>query len=86
MPLLSHVSIEEFYGSGTFAFICFRRKDVLAKKKSQKRAIVVSGFVALIANAFEADKKKAMECGMNGYIFKPINVEVLVKTLRTVLG
>lgn len=33
--------------------------------------------LAMTANAFEEDKKMAMEAGMNGHISKPIDVNVL---------
>ena len=42
--------------------------------------------VAMTANAFEEDKKKAMEKGMNGHIAKPIDVEKIEKVLLNVLG
>lgn len=35
--------------------------------------------VAMTANAFEEDKQKAYEVGMNGHLAKPINVEKLVE-------
>ena len=37
--------------------------------------------IAMTANAFEEDRKKAFEIGMNGHVAKPINVEMLMKTL-----
>jgi CheY-like chemotaxis protein len=41
--------------------------------------------IAMTANAFEDDKKAAMEAGMNGYVTKPINVEVLIREINTVI-
>jgi len=41
--------------------------------------------VAMTANAFEEDKKAALDAGMNGHLAKPINVSELVKTLSTIL-
>ena len=41
---------------------------------------------AMTANAFDEDKKKAVEAGMNGHIAKPINVETLLETLRGTLA
>ncbi|MBR4027002.1 MAG: response regulator, partial [Lachnospiraceae bacterium] len=41
--------------------------------------------VAMTANAFEEEKKKALECGMNGHIAKPINVTVLFETIKQML-
>ncbi len=37
--------------------------------------------VAMTANAFEEDKKKAYESGMNGHIIKPISIEEIAKVL-----
>lgn len=37
--------------------------------------------IAMTANAFEEDKQKAAAAGMNGYIAKPIDVDVLMKTV-----
>lgn len=41
--------------------------------------------VAMTANAFEEDRKKAFEMGMNGHIAKPIDVENIRKTLAPLL-
>lgn len=41
--------------------------------------------IAMSANAFEEDVAKSIEAGMNAYIFKPIDVEVLMQTLRRFL-
>ena len=41
--------------------------------------------VAMTANAFDEDKKKAYEAGMNGHIPKPIDAKVVFETLGEVL-
>ncbi len=41
--------------------------------------------VAMTANAFSEDKQVALDAGMNDYIAKPINMSVLVPTLRKYL-
>ena len=38
--------------------------------------------LAMTANAFEEDKKKALECGMDGFLSKPIVIEELISTLQ----
>ena len=40
--------------------------------------------VAMTANAFEEDKKKAYESGMNGHIIKPISIEEIAKVLDAI--
>ncbi len=40
---------------------------------------------ALTANAFESDKQKALDCGMNGFISKPIDIPKLIKTINDVV-
>lgn len=42
--------------------------------------------IAMTANAFEEDKNHAIECGMNGHIAKPVDVDILVKTLANILN
>ena len=42
--------------------------------------------IAMTANAFEEDRKAALENGMNGHIAKPIDVEKVRETLARVLG
>ncbi len=41
--------------------------------------------VAMTANAFEEDRRKAFKQGMNGYVPKPIDLDVLMDTIRTIL-
>ncbi|MDE7243019.1 MAG: response regulator, partial [Oscillospiraceae bacterium] len=41
--------------------------------------------VAMTANAFEEDRQKAIEAGMNGHIPKPIDVPILMGTLKEIL-
>ena len=41
--------------------------------------------IAMTANAFEEDKRDAIEAGMNGHVAKPIQVDKLLSTLKTIL-
>ena len=38
--------------------------------------------LAMTANAFDEDRKKALECGMDGFLSKPIVIEELITTLQ----
>ena len=42
--------------------------------------------VAMSANAFDDDLKKSVECGMNGHLSKPVDVEKLYQTLSEVIA
>jgi len=42
--------------------------------------------IALTANAFDEDKKKALASGMNAHIAKPLDVAVLYETLEQILN
>ena len=38
--------------------------------------------LAITANAFDEDRKKVLECGMDGFLSKPIIIEELIDTLQ----
>ena len=38
--------------------------------------------LAMTANAFDEDRKKALECGMDGFLSKPIVIEELIDALH----
>ena len=40
--------------------------------------------IAMTANAFEEDRKKAIKAGMNGHIAKPISADVILENLRAI--
>ena len=42
--------------------------------------------LAMTANAFEEDKREALEAGMNAHLSKPIEVEKFIKTLKRSLN
>ena len=50
--------------------------------RSARAAIPI---VAMTANAFDEDRMLALEAGMDGHIAKPIDIAMLMETLREVL-
>ena len=42
--------------------------------------------IAMTANAFEEDKRKSYESGMNGHIIKPISMEAIAKALEGIFA
>ena len=38
--------------------------------------------IAMTANAFEEDRKKAIKAGMNAHIAKPISVDIILENLE----
>ena len=42
--------------------------------------------VAMTANAFEEDRRKALESGMNGHIIKPVSIEEIAKVLDEIFS
>ena len=50
-------------------------------ENSKKASIPI---LAMTANAFEEDKKMAMDAGMNGHVSKPIDVNVLEKQILNI--
>ena len=42
--------------------------------------------VAMTANAFEEDRKRAFDAGMNGHVPKPIDIPKLMETLQDILA
>ena len=52
----------------------------------QDKAKACIPIVAITANAFEEDKKKAIDAGMDGHIAKPINIEDLFVVLTDIMN
>ena len=40
--------------------------------------------LAMTANAFEEDRKMAKECGMDGFLSKPIEMDEVIKELKKI--
>ena len=56
---------------------------IRALEDKQKAGIPI---VAVTANAFEEDRKVAMEAGMNGHLAKPYDIPAIMDTLKSLLG
>ena len=54
-------------------------------RKLENRKLSSIPIFAMTANAFEEDKREALNCGMNGHLAKPIDVEKLFNLLKKVL-
>ena len=57
-------------------------KQIRALEDPQKAEIPI---VAVTANAFEEDRKIALEAGMNGHLAKPYDIPEIMETLKTLL-
>ena len=57
-------------------------RQIRALEDSERSSIPI---VAMTANAFDEDRKMAMEAGMNGHVAKPIDVSELMDTLKEIL-
>ena len=61
----------------------YQATEVIRNLKNERADIPI---IAMTANAFEEDRKKAFEAGMNGHIAKPIDVNALFNTMELVLN
>ena len=53
-------------------------------RKLENRDLASIPIIAMTANAFTEDREEALKCGMNSHIAKPIDVQLLFKTLDDV--
>ena len=58
-------------------------REIRTLKNNKKANIPI---VAMTANAFEEDRKKAFDAGMNEHIAKPIDIEKLRAVILSVLN
>lgn len=58
-------------------------KEIRNLKNAELAAVPI---VAMSANAFEEDKKKAIQVGMNGYITKPIDCTKMTETIQMIFA
>lgn len=55
-------------------------------RKLSNSALADIPIVAMTANALAEERTKALSCGMDGHIAKPIEVPLLLKTIKEILG
>ena len=53
-------------------------REIRTLKNNKKANIPI---IAMTANAFEEDRKKAFKAGMNSHITKPIDIETILAVL-----
>ena len=58
-------------------------REIRTLRNNKKANIPI---IAMTANAFEEDKQKAFEAGMNAHISKPINIDMILHTLDQIFG
>ena len=58
-------------------------REIRTLRNNKKANIPI---IAMTANAFEEDKKKAFEAGMNAHIAKPINIDTIMDALDQIFG
>lgn len=57
-------------------------ESTIAKNPDQ----IISFVIAMTANAFDEDRKAVSECDMNGFIYKPIDMDEVIQELKKVFG
>ncbi len=62
----------------------YQATGIIRKLDNKKLANIP--IIAMTANAFEEDKKRALDSGMDDYLSKPIRAESLFSTISNLLA
>ena len=72
----------EIQGTGLGMGITKRLLDIMEGTIDIQSRLIV----AMTANAFEEDRKQALEAGMNGFVSKPVEMDKMFEALIEVMG
>lgn len=61
----------------------YKATEIIRSLPDKKKASIP--IIAMTANAFDSDRKKALACGMNGHISKPISISIIQDVLSDIL-
>ena len=85
------IAVEKFKASGVGAYQCVLMDVMMPRLNGYEATRAIRALdrpdaasvpiIAMTANAFSEDVKAALDCGMNAHIAKPVDIQVLTKTL-----
>ena len=82
--ILMDVQMPVMDGYEASSYIRSLKNDVSVSKEKRKESEEIP-IIAMTANAFSEDVQNALNAGMNGHVAKPLNLEVMKKTIFDIL-
>lgn len=70
---------------GNSVLLSILNKTLKSMPTSKLTGALSVPIVAMTANAFEEDREKSYEAGMNGYLAKPVSAEALINTIDKIM-